>query len=55
MICPNCDSESGNYEEWWEEYWDGETEQSYLISYWDCNICQTRVNHYDDGFVGEDE
>lgn len=56
MRCPNCNSESGTYEEWWNSYLDGEGwEQPCLISYWDCHVCQTRVQHYDEEFIGEDE
>jgi hypothetical protein len=55
MICPNCQSKSGTYNEWWEDCWNGETEEAYLFSYWDCHVCHTRLQHYDEGFVGEDE
>lgn len=46
MKCPNCGSESLEY----DEYWMGEGEDSTLVRYYDCLVCKHRINNYDDEF-----
>lgn len=53
--CPQCDSTSGEYDSYWDEWIDEDGyEDAYLTSYWDCNICNHRVMSYDEGFESED-
>lgn len=54
MKCPKCGSVSGSHYEEWDEYWDGENEDTDLRQWWDCFDCQTRTNSYEEGFEYED-
>jgi hypothetical protein len=55
MICPNCQSSEGTYQEFWDEHWDGEEETTVFVSNWTCDACQHWATFSDEGYEYGDD
>ncbi len=55
MICPKCSSTNGEHDSMWEEYWDGEDETTWLVSWWSCFDCKTATYSYENGYEESEE